>query len=269
MRACSPQDMVERVQQARASAAIDRATPASHFWTQDAPRPNKGPLKARHPYTAIEYQQYSDSQTRMNGEILGSLLRRDPSPAPSRVGERGASLLAHDPGASGYNPPQARRMRSPSPQLQGRGSNVYTTTNSIETMLENGRRARRAAPSRGADAGYELCPSCVCESKTFRARQMRRLLKHYPETARCRPAGLLTSERADLRAGRGSARACRSPATEMPARLLYNDTSNSERVFSLLQMTQDGRIAKGDARHDKGKLCCGLPQRESNVRPEP
>jgi hypothetical protein len=164
MRFFATQDMVERVQQIRASVAMERATPASHFWTQDAPRSNRGPLKACHPHTAIEYQQYTDSQTRMNGEMLGSLRGRDPSPARSRVGERGASLIAHDPGASGYNPPQARRIRSPSPQMDFRGSNVYTTTNAIETMLENGRRARRPAPFRGADTGYDLCRSCIWES---------------------------------------------------------------------------------------------------------
>lgn len=147
--------MVERVQQARASVAIARATPASHFWTQEASHRAKGPLKACRPLTADESQQYTNCQTRMNGEALGSLRGRDPSPARSRIGEASASMaatMAHDPSGSCYNPPLVRRMRSPSPQLKGRGSNVYTTTNAIETMLENGRRARRPGPSRRPEA---------------------------------------------------------------------------------------------------------------------
>jgi hypothetical protein len=67
-----------------------------------------------------------------------------------------------------------------------------------------------------------------------------------------------------------STRSGRTPEAECPPRNLrryHGDTSNSERVFSLLQMAPDGRVALSDAgRDNRGKLCCGLPQRESNVR---
>ena len=162
--------MVERVQQARASIAIAKATPASHFWAQQQDREGlhhhraKGPLKACRPHTADEYQQYTNCQTRLNGEALGSMRGRDPSPARRRVDQASASMamaMSHEPSSDSYNPPLVRRMRSPSPQLHGscRGSNVYTTTNAIETMLENGRRARRPGPSRRPEAmtgaGYD------------------------------------------------------------------------------------------------------------------
>jgi hypothetical protein len=121
----------------------------SHFWTHESESDKrKGPLRACRPQTADQYLHYVTSGTRLNGEALGAVKRRDPSPLLMRHADGGKNSewqgFALSKNVSLDAP--HRRMRSQSPLPVGRFATDARP--SIDIMLETGRRARRQTPTR-------------------------------------------------------------------------------------------------------------------------
>jgi len=120
----------------------------SHFWTHESESDiRKGPLRGR-PQTADQYLHYVTSGTRLNGEALGAVKRRGPSPLLMRHADGGKNSewqgFALSKNVS-LDAPQ-RRLRSQSPLPVGRFATDARP--SIDIMLETGRRARKQTPTR-------------------------------------------------------------------------------------------------------------------------